>query len=360
MRDLSSERDPALSRSGPAPLLSLIIPTFDVEAYIEPCIDSISGQAFRDLEIIVADGASTDSTRAVLEKRVPNEPRLTVEWAAYRIGPGLARNTGAGNAVGEYLWFVDADDLLAPESLTVISKRLARQRPDVLLINHAQLQPDGTLSPGQDDRLISGANDEPFTIAQRLPTLDVGLVPWNKIIRREFFESSGAAFAAEWPHEDVPVSCELLLTAGEIRVLDHVCYYYRRPRPGSATSSGNRYRHFTVFDAWRPILKRNRDRLAAKDPQLTQEVYQALFTRSIWHCSTILDTPGNIERADRREYFNQLSALYAEYVPDGYRLPTGFRGVKYALIAKDSYLEFAALSPLNRGRVAARRLLAGE
>jgi CDP-glycerol glycerophosphotransferase len=360
MRDLSSEPRPTLSRSGSVPFLSFVIPTFNVETYIDRCIDAIAGQAFQDIEIVVVDGASTDSTRAVLEKRLPDEPRLTVEWAASRIGPGRARNAGAGRARGDYLWFVDADDLVTPHSLAAISERLATQRPDVLLIDHAVLQADRTVKPGQDHALIQAAGKEPFTIAQRPRMLDVGLVSWNKIIRREFFESVGAEFPVELVHEDVPVSCELLLTAGEIRVLDRVCYHYRRQRPGSATNSGNRYRHFAVFDAWHPILKRNRDRLEARDPQLTEQVYHALFQRSIWHCSMILDTPGYIARPDRRAFLDQLSALYGEYVPDGYRSPGGFRGVKFALIAKDSYLGYAALDPLNKARVAAQRLLAGR
>ncbi len=362
MRDPSSERDPVPSRSGPAPLLSVVIPTFNVESYVGPCIDSMAGQEFRDIEIIVADGASTDGTRTVLENRLPTEPRLTAEWAASRIGPGRARNAGAAKAVGEYLWFVDADDLVAPDSLTVIAERLAAQRPDVLLINHAELHADGTVKPGQDHALIQAAEKGSFTIARRPRMLDVRLVSWNKIVRRDFFVSTGAEFAAEWPYEDVPVSCELLLSAAEIRVLDQVCYHYRRPRPGSATNAGKRYRHFNVFDAWRPILKGNRDKLAAEseNSQMTEEVYHTLFQRAIWHCSALLDTPGYIARADRRAFLDQLSALYVEYVPDGYRPPAGFRGVKFALIAKDSYLGYAALDPLNKARVAAQRLLAGR
>jgi CDP-glycerol glycerophosphotransferase len=361
MRDLSPERDAVSGRAGSAPLLSVVIPTYNVESYIEPCIDSIAGQSFRDIEIIVVDGASTDATPALLEKRISDEPRLTVERAVSRIGPGRARNSGARKASGEYLWFVDADDLVTPDSLAAISERLAGRRPDVLVINHAELRAENR-EVGQDHGLFAGAGDEPFTIAQRPRMLDMGLVSWNKIIRREFFESTGAEFAAEWPHEDVPVSCELLLTASEITVLDRVCYLYRRHRPGSVTSVGKRYRHFLVFDAWRPVLKQNHDKLAAQsgNSEVTEEVYRALFTRAIWHCSTILDTAGNVARADRHEYFNRLSTLYQEYVPDEYTPPGGFRGVKYALIAKDRYLAYAALTPLNKSRVATQKLLAGR
>jgi CDP-glycerol glycerophosphotransferase len=359
MRDPGSERDSIPSRAGKPPLLSIVIPTLNVEAYIGSCIDAIAEQAFRDIEIIVVDGASTDGTRTELEDRIPHEPRLNVQWEASGIGPGRARNAGVRAATGEYLWFVDADDLVAPDSLAAISERLTTRRPDVLLIDHADLQADGSLKPGQDHSLVSGAGGEQFTIADQPRMLGMGLVTWNKIIRREFFESAGAEFSVDAPHEDVPVSCELLLNARAISVLDRACYLYRRQRPGSVTSTGKRYRHFLVFDAWRPILKQNRDKLAAlpADSQVTREVYHALFQRAIWHCSTILETAGYIARPDRRAFLDQLSALYSEYVPEGYRPPGGFRGVKFALIAKDSYLGYAALEPLNKARVAAKGLL---
>jgi len=359
MRDPGSERDFTPSRAGKRPLLSIVIPTLDVASYIGRCIDVIAEQTFSDIEIIVIDGASTDGTRTLLETRIPREPRLNVEWEASGIGPGRARNAGVRAATGEYLWFVDADDLVAPGSLAAISERLATQRPDVLLIDHAELQADGSLKPGQDHGLVAGAGGELFTIADRPRMLGMGLVTWNKIIRREFFKSAGAEFSVDAPHEDVPVSCELLLTARAIGVLDRVCYLYRKHRPGSVTSTGKRYRHFLVFDAWRPILKQNRDKLAAlsADSQVTEEVYHSLFQRAIWHCSTILETAGYIARPDRRAFLDQLSVLYSEYVPDGYHPPRGFRGVKFALIARDSYLGYAALEPLNKARVAARGLL---
>jgi CDP-glycerol glycerophosphotransferase len=340
------------------PLLSIVIPTYNLESYIVHCLDVITGQAFQNIEIIAVDGGSRDHTRELLEKRMPDEPRLSVIWEA-RIGPGLARKAGACRAAGEYVWFVDGDDQIAPDCLTPISEKLQAERPDILLINHAELRPDGTLKPGQDDHLLIREDGEPFAIAERPWLIDIGLVSWNKIVRREFLQLTDVDFSSSWPHEDVPVSCELLLTARRLSVLSHVCYYYRRQRPGSATSTGIRTRHFTVFNSWRPVLTRNRDRMREQscDPQVSREVYHRLFERSVWHCTTILETAGYVSRADRHAFFSQISRLYAEHVPPGYRSPGGFRGVKFYLIGRGAYLGYAALEPLNRVRVAVQRLL---
>lgn len=358
MRDLNSAREPAPPRPAPAPLLSIVIPTFDVDRFIDTCLDALTQQTFQNFEIIVVDGGSDDQTRVLLEKRMIDEPRLAVLWQG-RVGPGPARNAGAGHAIGDYLWFVDADDQAAPGALNAIADRLRTQRPDVLLVNHEVQDGGGNLEAGQDDKLITQAGAGPFTLAERPWMLDLGMVSWNKIVRREFFHSSRAQFASSWPHEDVPVSCELMLSARQISVLNQVCYYYWKNRPDSATSAGNRFRHFGVFDAWRPILNRTRtaQMTASGSSAVATDLYRVLFQRAIWHCSTILDAEGYVGRADRREFFGRISALYADFAPTAYRPPPGLRGVKFTLIARGFYAGYAALDPLNKARVAVQRRL---
>jgi glycosyltransferase involved in cell wall biosynthesis len=356
IRDSDSAPDPGLSRVSRAPLLSIIIPTYNLESYIVQCLDSITAQAFQDIEIIAVDGASSDLTCDLLERRAQEESRLRVMRNG-RIGPGLARNVGAELAVGDYIWFVDGDDEIGRGSLSLISDRLLADHPDVLLVNHAELRHGRVLTAGPDDALLRGEDSNCFSLAERPWLVDVGVVSWNKIVRREFFESVGAEFTPAWPHEDVPVSCELLLAAQRLSVLSDVCYCYRRRR-GSATVAGPPARHFTVFSVWRGVLERNRRRVreAASEPR-TIEVHRRLFQRSIRHCIAILSTPGYVASSERRAFFGQTAALYADYVPDRHRLPGGFRGVKFWLIARNSYLGYSFLDPLNKVRLRLRRLM---
>jgi hypothetical protein len=180
------------------------------------------------------------------------------------------------------------------------------------------------------------------------------LAAWNKIVNRGFFQSRGVEFSLDWPHEDVPVSCALLLAARRIAVLDHVCYYYRRMRPGSATAAGRRDRHFLVFERWPPILENVR-RAARAGDHADDALYRRFFERSISHCASILDAPGYVARADRRRFFGRMSELYRLCVPDGYRRPAGVPGVKFWLVARNLYLGYMLLAPLNRLRLAAER-----
>jgi CDP-glycerol glycerophosphotransferase len=351
-------------------VISIVIPTYNVADYITQCLDAITGQTFQDIEIVVVDGGSDDQTRALLEQRCHAEPRLRLSYHG-RIGPGNARNIGIRLAIGEYIWFVDGDDLISPECLTTISVRLRTDRPDVLVINHAVVYGNGTLVPGQDNKLIAALGPATLTLADWPRLLDLSVVSWNKIVRREFLTSVGTTFLPTWPHEDVPVSCGLLLAAQRLSVLPHVCYYYRRARSGSAMKTGHAQRHFAIFDAWPPVLKRARDQLNSGAAVVTREIYHRLFQRAIWHYSLILDADGYevgilggggfVARPDRRAYFEMMSRQYAEYVPVGYRRPKGLRGIKFLLIRGNAYLVYSALNPINRWRwdvVGAGRLIA--
>jgi CDP-glycerol glycerophosphotransferase len=358
MRDSDSAPARFPAPSSTVPLLSVIIPTYNLELYIMRCLDSITSQGFRDIEIVAVDGKSTDLTCELLEKRTTEEPRLRV-MCNDRIGPGVARNIGARKATGSYIWFVDGDDELAEGCLASIAERLLTECPDVLLVNHAELSSGKALAAGQDDELLRREDGKSFLLAERPWLMDAGLVSWNKIARRAFFDSIHAEFARPWPHEDVPVSCELLLRAQRLNVLSDACYHYRRRRDGSVTGAGPRFRHFAVFDSWRGVLDRNRARMreGSCEPSVSPELYHRLFQRSIWHCTTILDTPGYVTKADRRAFFRQITRLYADYSPDDCRLPGGFRGVKFWLIAHKSYLGYSILGPPNKVRVAVRELL---
>jgi len=346
------------------PVLSFILPVYNGSEYLTQCLDGIAQQTFHEIEIIAIDGASTDDSAAILEERERTEPRLIVIRQQARIGPGNARNMGAGLARGEYLWFVDADDIVMAECLTSIVHSLKVAGPDVLLVGYEVMYPGGRVKAGPVSSLNDRVSATCFTVAEHPEALDISLASWNKIVRKTFFDSLGAAFSAEWPHEDVEVSCRLMLNSSKLSILDQTCYRYRKDRPGSSMASGERQRHFKVFKVWRAVLEQARAMAEAHHPQLTDEVYHALFERAIWHCSTLLDTggwaigvagsDGYIARRDRREFFERLNKHFGEFVPQGYAGPSGSRGIKFDLIEHGNYRLYSVLDVINKIKNAAR------
>ena len=342
-------------------LLTIVIPVYNLHSYLTPCLDSITQQKLEDIEIVVVDGASTDDSADILWRRAAQDPRITAICTG-RIGPGRARNLGAELAMGEYIWFVDGDDAVAPDCLTAVADRLELLRPDVLLLDHEELHPSGRVEPGSGHRLVARDTAACFPVAEHPWVTEFSMASWNKVIRRGFFLSRPVQFVADWPHEDVPVSCQLLLDAAKLSLLNQVCYLHRRERPGSAMSEAGK-RHFNILDAYETVLTTVRSRFDAADPSVTPTVWLAFFQRAIWHYTTIFDTgsEGNskflarrsISAADRREFYRQMHRHFMSYAPPIYRYPNGFRGLKFRLIRMNAYWAYCALSPANKARVRA-------
>lgn len=335
-------------------MISLVIPVFNVAPYLPECLDSIANQSFRNIQIIAVDGASEDASGKILDLRRQAEPRLEVIHLTQN-GPGHARNEGVKSARGDYVWFVDGDDTITPESLQKIAQRIETLRPDLLLVDSEIIKPNGRVEPGADHKLLGQQTSPSFTLAAEPQMAGLSMVSWNKIIRREFLLSSRIAFREMWPHEDVPFSCFALLQARTLSTLNYPCYRYRENRPGSVTATGKSDRHFRIFESWTIVLERVQKSVGSDDAFVTAQVYKALFERAIWHYSTILGTKGYIERSDRRPFFTKMHWHFAKYAPPDYQTPGGFRGVKFNLIARGAYIRYFALTPLNRLRMVISR-----
>ncbi len=92
------------------PKVSVVVPCYNMEKYIERCLDSLQKQLLEDIEIICVDDKSTDSTPEILKSRAESDPRIHIIQQEKNMGVAVARNTGIDNATGEYIGFVDADD----------------------------------------------------------------------------------------------------------------------------------------------------------------------------------------------------------------------------------------------------------
>jgi CDP-glycerol glycerophosphotransferase len=344
----------AQGQSGP--LISIIIPVFDIEEYLTKCLDSISQQSFDNIEIIAVDGGSEDASGRILDERKKKDIRLTVVHAG-QIGPGSARNLGAARAKGEYIWFVDGDDAISADCMSAIAKRIEVTRPDVMFIDYEAICPDGQTEPGYGHGLMCRPVPDSFALSEQPWVIELSMASWNKIIRREFFVAESAAFASYYPHEDIPVSSLLMLKADRLSIFNQACYRYTKDRPGAVVNNGLARRHFRVFESYEAVLNQQ----FSNGRVISEDVRQAFFRRAIWHYATILDSerPG-VGRRDmirlvprhlRREFFTLMHRDYHRYRPSGYRPADGLRAIKFRLIEKNAYWAYSILEPVNKLRM---------
>ena len=345
-----------MTAPGGPPLLSVVLPVGGVEEYLPDCLDSVLGQDGPDIEVIAVDDASPDRCGEILDARAAGDPRLRVIHLPEAIGPGPARDRGLADAAGEYVWFVDPDDLLAPGALAAVAARLERDQPDLLLLDYRLLHRSGRTerSPGADLLVAAAGTGGVTTLAECPGLINRTMTLWSKVFRRPFLAGLGIALAPG-VHEDVPLSCAALLSARRIALLDGVCYLYRqRGRSFLATPSMG---HFSIFASYaRVFALLAAEPWPAARPAVTPAVRAAVFGRAMEHYTTIL-AAGLVPRRARRTYFHRMAADFRRYRPDGYQRPAGARGLKMRLVERDGYLAYSLLGPLNELRVGARSAL---
>ncbi len=345
------------------PGISVILPVHGVADYLPACLDSVLGQPGAAIEVIAVDDASPDDCGQILDARAAADPRLQVLHLDRNRGQGNARNLALQRAGGDYVWFVDADDLVADGALAAITAALAVGKFDVLLIDWLSSYP-GRTEPNPGSALLASVPHDGCTLAEQPQLINLTMTSWSKLFRREFLLGLGVSFAAGI-HEDIVVTCAALLTADVIGAVQQVCYRYRRDRPGSAmatTSTGQA----AVFDAYRQVFELLARRAAAGQP-VSDAVQAAIFERAIWHYSTVLQTtgfgvgrfgrPGLVPRAERQQFFARMHADFRRYRPPSYKHPGGARGAKLRLVDRGAYRAYSLLEPLNQARVAARRAI---
>ncbi|MFI6941642.1 CDP-glycerol glycerophosphotransferase family protein [Streptomyces sp. NPDC050418] len=301
---------------------SVVVPAHRVQGYLRECLESVLAQSFADLELIVVDDASPDASAAIAAEYAERDPRVRPIRLDRHGGTGVARNTGASHASGEFLLFLDGDDLLLPGALHSIDDALDAEA-DVVLFGHDKVDWWETVRPG-GDQLAPGADPLAVTPAA-----------WNRVIRRSFWVTHALRFD-DGPYEDVvPVHRATLLAAERLRLLDRVCVRWRRRRGGSHSTTPGRA-HFAITDRYEHLLG------SPSGPRL--------FPYAVAHLLTVLADPGRIRPADRADFFRAVARLHRTYRPAGHE-PAG--DAQRALAA-GSYTAFETLRTAN-GRVRAAR-----
>ncbi|MCM0675559.1 bifunctional glycosyltransferase family 2 protein/CDP-glycerol:glycerophosphate glycerophosphotransferase [Micromonospora phytophila] len=331
-------------------LISFVVPAFRVQGYLRECLDSILGQPVADIEVIGVDDCSPDGSGEILTEYAVRDERMRAVRLTENVGLGPARNVGLDRAVGEYVWFLDGDDWLAPDCLTEVADRLRATRPDVLLVDHVRTWWNETATrSGLPEVFPEPPGARTFRLRDRPETMRLLHTAWNRLVRRRFLLDAGLRFAPGW-YEDVSFSYPVLMAAERVGVLDRVCVNYRQRRAGAITRTRGD-RHFEVFDQWHRVF-----RLMDEWGPAVDDLRPALFERMIWHYLTVLGNGQRIAPELRPGFFAQIAADYARWLPPGgYRTPAGVEGLKHRLVAAGRWRTFSALRTAYRARDVARR-----
>ena len=231
-------------------LVSVIIPVYNVKEYLAACLESVLAQSYRELEIILIDDGSTDGSGDICEQYAQKDARVQVIHRANG-GQSAARKMGLDIAKGQWIGFVDSDDLVHPELIRqLLQSAYGHDMAMCRRLDFTDTPPEGTVG-GQ--AVLLGYEE----ILKKMYTDNQYIVVWGKIYRKSLFQTFRFREGIIYEDEDaVPV---LIHGAKQVACLDARLYYYRI-RPGSImTGSFSRkrldiigvcQRRIALFDQW--------------------------------------------------------------------------------------------------------------
>ena len=124
------------------PSISVVVPVYNTDKWLDRCLDSVRSQSFQDLEIICVDDGSVDDTPAILRKHASQDSRIRVVTLTENHGVPYARNLAIDQATGKYLYFMDSDDWIDPDYLEEMFVRAERTGQDVVINGNWYLEYD--------------------------------------------------------------------------------------------------------------------------------------------------------------------------------------------------------------------------
>ncbi|MDM7854025.1 glycosyltransferase [Cellulomonas alba] len=237
-------------RAAARPLVSVVVPVYDVEEYLDACLVSITEQDWPSLEVVVVDDGSTDASLEVAHAFAARDPRVRVHGFE-NAGLGAARNRGAALATGEYLLFADSDDVVLPGALTALAGSLEATGSDVASGNVRRMR-GATLLPSPPHEAALARRRLRTRLADD-PVLVQDTTAWNKVFRTSFWREHDLRWGEGVLYEDMATVARAFGVARAVDVVGVPTYVWR-------------YRDSGVSITQRRSETRNlRDRLLALD-----------------------------------------------------------------------------------------------
>lgn len=231
-------RERAARQRPKGPLLSVVVPAYQVEEYLPACLDSLLAQRYKNLEIIVVDDGSPDGSAAITREYAQRDRRICL-ISRPNGGLAAARNTGIDAATGEYLAFCDSDDIVLPDAYQAAMSSLSRTGSDFAVFAYQRMDSSHRWPPPPwirqahtSARLRTNLTD--------FPEAQVNAVAWSKVYRRSFWEAQRLRFPAGVVYEDQPVSTRAYATATAFDFLPGRYYLWRRRDDQSSISQQTR------------------------------------------------------------------------------------------------------------------------
>lgn len=275
------------------PLVSIIIPVYNISRYLPQCLDSVISQTYQNIEIIMINDGSTDDSGSICDQYAQRDGRIHVFHTPNR-GPGAARNLGLENARGQFVSFIDSDDWIGPQTIETLLGAAQETEADIVIarycfeyVGETVHRPTGTeqfnIYRGRD--ILAAFSEGRF-----------GNVVWDKIFRADCF--SDIRFPDGHTYEDVAVTCRIMKklseNGGSIIALPDELYHFRVRK----SSLSHTWTFNNINDCWKSFFAKYKD-LPDYQENLLDECFEPIRRMWLSFCGYSKEEKAEAERTIR-------------------------------------------------------------
>ncbi|MBQ9245750.1 glycosyltransferase family 2 protein [bacterium] len=212
------------------PLVSIILPIYNAEEYLDICLRSLINQTYKNFEVLCIDDGSFDSSLKILNDYSAKDSRIKV-FSQKNSGPAAARNLGIKNTAGKYLMFCDSDDWYEPNMVEEMVNAIEKYDTDIVMCD-CNIHRNGEIINDNSIRyhklkLIGDCEISTDNIAY------INRVLWNKIFRKDIIENNKLSYPIKYEYDDCVFICMYLSVVKKYFGLDKTLYNYRLGNPNS-------------------------------------------------------------------------------------------------------------------------------
>lgn len=321
--------------------VSIIIPVYNVEKYIDRCLNSLVNQTLKDIEIIVVNDGSPDNSQNIIDKYVKKYPRKIKSFIKENGGQGSARNFGLTKATGEYIGYVDSDDYVELDMYEKLYKKAKERNYDIVTCGNYNVSEDYKYK-NPDGVLKTYSNKIENTMFGKMAV-------WNKIYKKDILIKNNLTFKEKVWYEDLAFTLKTIINAKTYAFVDKPLYNYLI-RQGSTMNNSNINRNLEILQAFDDIL----EYINYQNNKKLFEKIEFLAVDHIYISSIVRIIRTNASNKNKREVIGKLikymNINFPQYKNNKYlkTLPKN-RKIIYNLINVKQYALINLIFKIKRG-----------
>lgn len=295
------------------PKTSVIIPVYNTESYITQAVHSVTQQTLRDIEIVIINDGSTDKTPIILRELAEEDSRIKILTQENQ-GQAAARNKGLTIASGEYIYFMDSDDLLVIDALECCYEKCQKDELDFVFFNAESFTDDNLeqikyLDYYRTEKLIDKTYKGIDILNLQLKQHEFKVPVWLNFIKREYLNRQNIRFNAPTsPHEDQLFTFYLYIKASRVGFL-HQAFFKRRLRHNSVMTTKFAWRNMSKYIIIADELIEYRNGRTKEIVETIDSFLTQMMNAAIWNAHVL-------SLKERTHLFFMCKRKYNKYVQD--------------------------------------------